>query len=162
MKSLRLSQETGMTLALALAVSWFLKESTTLSRVATLIPKAVLVVTLMLLAVQLVLDLRLDFTASARPGKRGVPAAERSGIRPGPVPPSRAVAWIAMLPLVIWLLGSAAGAALFCLIFMRAFASESWTFSLAYALVVGFGIFLLSWSLPGSAVHVGIISKVSI
>ena len=140
---MRMTQRFWMTLVIAIITIWFLQESRGLSRVASIVPRAILSLTLLLLIVQLLLDLKsssgyqspaagtIDVQTSVT-----IPANRR-------VPAWLVILWITILPAAIFLFGVVAGGAVYCLVFMKWYAFESWKISLALAVTLGFVIQLL-------------------
>lgn len=49
----------------------------------------------------------------------------------------RIFAWLGAIPLLFGLFGISAGAALYCMAYLRWHAAETWLFSLVYALIIG-------------------------
>ncbi len=67
-----------------------------------------------------------------------------------------AVMWLSLLPLACWLLGIAAGSAVFTLCWLRWHARENWWFSCFAALLLGLVVHLLFGFLPGVAQYTGV------
>jgi hypothetical protein len=115
---------------------WFLWQSTDLSRVAAFIPRSISLITLFLLIIRLLL--KLNFSAKASSQDVGEEQHKSGRVIGAGQQAShwRAVLWIAVLPLLAWFLGLAAGVSMFSLAFLRLFAAESWKFSITFAIVL--------------------------
>jgi hypothetical protein len=135
--------ESWLTLVFTLLTAAMLVASFWLSRPSAWVPRVVLCVTLPLLLWQLIRELR-------SPGMDG--KAEVSGARA-----LAASAWICLLPVLAWLLGAAAGSAVFCAAWLRWHAAERWLSSLAIAAALGLSIWLLFGVFLGVELYVGII-----
>ena len=132
-----------MTLVLTIVTTCFLLESLGLSPVASIVPRAILSLTLLLLIIQLLLDLKSSSSSQS-------PAAGTIAVQAGvSMPADRrtpawlVILWITSLPAVISLFGVIAGAAVYCLAFIKWYAFESWKISLAFAVTLGFVMQLL-------------------
>ena len=143
MRKMRMTQRFWMTFVLAIITTWFLQESLGLSSVASIVPRAVISLTLLLLIVQLLLDLKISSSSQS-------PAAGTTVVHAGAgIPVDRrtpawfVILWITILPAAIWLFGVVAGAAIFCLVFLKWYAFECWKISLAFAITLGFVLQLL-------------------
>jgi hypothetical protein len=77
-----------------------------------------------------------ETAAVADQAESGIPADRRSHTW-------LVILWISILPLITWLFGVIAGTSLFCLLFMKWYALESWKVSLVYALSLGFVLQLI-------------------
>jgi len=119
-----------LTLFFAAFVTFLLVDTFELSKIAGWIPRLVLSITLLLLLIQLFLDVRRRVYGPA-PDTAPNPGPEIASMGP-------AVAWITALAPLLWLFGISVGAAIFCLGFMRWNAGESWRFSTAFAVGLGF------------------------
>jgi hypothetical protein len=152
MQRIKMALQQGALLAWVFAAGTVLLlwQSLGLSPVASLIPRFVLLFTLLLLLV----EIALEMTASARPGA----GSENSSSETEPLPrrperlamapqqPWRVISWIALLPLATGLFGVIAGGALFCMAFLRWRSRESWLYSLTVALLLGLILqALFSW-----------------
>lgn len=132
-----------LTVVFVLVTSGFLWASVELSTRSAWIAQAVLAVTLLLLLLQLAIEqLPLRWPRGAghtapQPGGSG----ETGGNGNGSLSP--ALAWIAALPLAVWLFGTAPGSALFCLAWLRWHSGERWVFSSLFALALGIAVHLL-------------------
>jgi hypothetical protein len=160
MRNVNMTQKTGMTLVLTIITLWFLQESIGLSSVASFIPRVMLSLTLFLLIIQLLLDLR-DSCGSASlvavtidiQEDAGIPAVRR-------MPAWLVILWITVLPGVIWLLGVTAGGSLFCLVFMKWYASEPWKTSLVFAITLGLAVQLVFSGILNTTLYGGVIAQV--
>lgn len=150
---------TAMLLALAGTV---VVQSTALSRPARLVPLAVAVPTLVLLAWQLALDVRRVQSAAAE----GEPPYQlrwliervRLSLFPGESPadargPATGAelaifAWLAMLPFLVWLLGVAPTVPLYALLYLRLQARERWSAAILMSAVIG----VLPWVLARAGI----------
>jgi len=155
-----------ITLFLTVLTSWFLLDSFYLSKTATSIPQLIISGTLLLLIIQLVIDLGLIWQAV--PVERGV---DKLPSDPNPQRPDRprqprqflfSIFWITLLASLVWLLGLSIASFLFCLIFLRWSAGESWTMSIIYsvvlALLVSSVFFFLSSITPYRGVLAGVLT----
>lgn len=134
MSRLRLSPESGLTLVLIAIVILSLLDSFGLSRVARWIPQVSLATTLVLLVMQLLVESR-STRHRAEPSSAGK-ASRATAIR-RPAAATTAILQIGALAPLFWVLGMAAGAAVFCLVFLRCHADETWRFSLVFSLALG-------------------------
>ncbi len=160
MRIIRMIQRSWMTLVLTISTSWFLLGSLGLSRVASIVPRVILSLTLVLLIVQLLLDLKSSSSSqSAAAGTladhagAGIPVDRRT-------PAWFVILWITILPVAIWLFGVVAGAAIFCLVFLKWYAFESWKISLAFAITLSFVLQLLFAFIFKITLYGGIIIQV--
>ena len=160
MSNIKMAQKAWLTLVLTIITLWFLQESIGLSRVASFIPRVMLALTLFLLIVQLVLDLKgsgvfSSHVAEASDIKAGtsIPAVQRT-------PAWLVILWITVLPAAIWLLGVVAGGSLFCLVFMKWYASETWKFSLAFSIILGLAVQLVFSVILKITLYGGVIDQV--
>jgi hypothetical protein len=118
-----------------------------LSRASAWVPRWVLAITLILLLLQLARELLAARSAAALAGKRSADGRHNRAWR--------AVAWISLLLLFTWLLGSAPGGAVFCCAWLRWHAGESRPVSLALAAGLGIALWLLFTALPGVGLYPG-------
>ena len=160
MMIVKMSQKTWMTLVLTIITLWFLQESIGLSSVASFIPRVMLSLTLFLLIVQLLLDLRGPGLPSSHTAETidiqedaSIPAARR-------MPAWLVILWITVLPGVIWLFGVTAGGSLFCLVFMKWYASEIWKTSLVFAISLGLAVQLVFSGILNTTLYGGVIAQV--
>jgi len=152
MQRIKMALQQGAWLAwvFAAGTALLLWQSLGLSPVASLIPRFVLLFTLLLLLVEIALELKPSRTPGANiAGSRSeAEPLPRRPERPAMAPqqPWRVICWIAVLPLATWLFGVIAGGALFCMAFLRWRSRESWLYSLTVALVLGLVLqVLFSW-----------------
>lgn len=160
MMNVKMSQRTWMTLALTVITLWFLQESFGLSSVASFIPRVMLTLTLFLLIVQLLLDLK-------GPGGSSPVIAETTDILAGTdrqadrrISAWLVMLWITVLPAAVWLLGVIFGGSLFCLVFMRWYAFETWKISLAFAVTLGLVVQLAFSVILKITLYGGVIEQV--
>jgi len=145
MRKMQMTQRSWMTLVLAIITSWFLLESLGLSRVSSIVPRVILSLTLVLLIVQLLLDLKA-------PGRvRSHTAGTTAWL---------VILWIASQTAAIWLFGVVGGGAVFCLAFLKWYAFESWKISLAFAITLGVVMQLLFVVLFKITLYGGVIVQV--
>ena len=135
-----------LTLVFLLAAGLMLWSSLGLSRVSGGIPRVVLSASCVLLLLQLVLDLRRSGAPRDGAGAAGRRGRERV-----------AASWILALLLGTWLAGIVAGAALFCLGWMRWHAREKWSLAIALAVAVGGLLWLVFGGLPGPGLYPGLL-----
>lgn len=131
-------------IALAGAMLW---STLGLSRVSGWIPQVVLAVTLGLLLLQFVLDLR----ATAEPASVSDASAERRRRE------WAAAGWIGSLLLAAWLLGVALGGALFCCAWLRWHAGERWALSAVFGAALGLALWLVFGVLLRSELYAGLV-----
>ncbi|HLF32186.1 MAG TPA: hypothetical protein VI566_14320 [Xanthomonadales bacterium] len=139
----------GLTLAFLATASLMLWVSFDLSRTSAWIPQLVLAFTVMLLLLQLSAEL---LAARAAPTGGETPAAGGRGARV-----VHALAWISLLMLASWLLGTALGSALFCFAWLRWHAGDRWLVSLAIAGGLGLVLWLLFVVLFGVGLYAGVL-----
>ena len=156
----KMSQRAWLTLGLMIIALWFLQDSIGLSSVASFIPRIILLLTLFLLIVQLLLDLKgpggsssyvaetMDFQADST-----IRAVRRT-------PAWLVILWITALPTAIWLLGVMVGGSLFCLVFMKWYAFETWKFSLAFSITLGLAVQLVFSVILKITLYGGVIDQV--
>lgn len=140
MNAPRWTPGTGLTLGCIAFVTAMLAQSQDLSRVASLVPGIVVSGTLALLLVQLVIETGV-FRSPDPENAQATGTLENTGdAREHRSPFSRrlllSLSWIVLLSVSSWLLGLVAGPALFCLVFLRGSAGQTWRFSLGYAAAV--------------------------
>ena len=160
MMNTKMSQRAWLTLGLMIIALWFLQDSIGLSSVASFIPRIILSLTLFLLIVQLLLDLKgpggsssyvaetMDFQADST-----IRAVRRT-------PAWLVILWITALPAAIWLLGVMVGGSLFCLVFMKWYAFETWKFSLAFSITLGLAVQLVFSVILKITLYGGVIDQV--
>jgi hypothetical protein len=160
MMNVKMSQRIWMTLALTIITLWFLQESIGLSSVASFIPRFMLTLTLFLLIVQLLLDLK-------EPGGSSPVNAETTDILAGTdrqavrrISVWLVILWITVLPAAVWLFGVMVGGSLFCLVFMRWYAFETWKISLVFAITLGLAVQLVFSVILNITLYSGVIEQV--
>jgi Tripartite tricarboxylate transporter TctB family len=136
-----------LTLAFAAGVTLLLWTSFDLSRASAWVPRWVLAITLILLLLRLARELLAARSAAALAGKGSADGRRNRAWR--------AVAWIGLLLLFTWLLGSAPGGAIFCCAWLRWHAGESWPVSLALAAGLGIAVWLLFRVVLGIGLYSG-------
>jgi len=140
----------GFSLSLAAFTAWMLFDSFSLSRVAAMLPQVVISATLLLVGTQWALDW----------GKRQGTTPKQS--RPGQQTPQLqfllSLLWIALLCCCAWLLGLVVGPALFCFLFLRGFARESWRLSIAYSVILASAIYFILVFLLNTMPYEGLLS----
>ncbi|MEJ8566443.1 tripartite tricarboxylate transporter TctB family protein [Elongatibacter sediminis] len=134
---------TGLSIGFALLSAWFLWQSFGLSPVASSVPRVVLILTLVLLAVE---ALKSGIHVSGRADAALPDGGDASGPVPsnenaGPV--GRCLAWIVLLPVALGVLGLLIGSTVYCLLFLRWRSHEPWAFSLATSCGLGLLLYLL-------------------
>lgn len=129
-----------LTLAWLAFVSSMLAQSLDLSQVAARVPGIIVPGTLLLLIVQLIIESGVfghSLEKKGTPGSIGTDFGEQSEtLAPFSQRFLLSASWVSLLTVSAWLLGLVLGPALFCLVFLRWFAGQSWRFSLGYAAVV--------------------------
>lgn len=116
--------------------------------------------TLLILVMQLLVEFRSGLhhrkqnVESKMPPERGV-KLHRSGNAPALV-----ILRICALAPLIWLFGMSAGAALFCLAYLRWHGEESWKFSIVFSFVLGFILHMGFTALLDIALYPGVIIRV--
>jgi len=156
----KMSQRAWVTLGLMIITLWFLQESIGLSSIASFIPRIILSLTLFLLIVQLLLDLKgsggssslvaeiIDFQADS-----SIRAVRRT-------PAWLVILWITALPAAIGLLGVVVGGSLFCLVFMKWYAFEAWKFSLTFSIILGLAVQMVFSVILKISLYGGVIDQV--
>jgi hypothetical protein len=129
---------------------FLLWQSLGLSPVASLIPRIVLALSLLLLVLEIALELKARGARGAgiEGTRNGLGLSPSGAGRPGTAlePPWRVILWIAVLPVSTWLFGVIIGGALFCMLFLRWRSRESWLYSLTVSVVLGLVLqVLFSW-----------------
>ena len=142
----RIRAGSWITMTLIVVTSVFLCSSLTLGRVSAWIPQVILSATLVLLLLQLAHELF---------GSKRFVLSGRVGGNSGLNPMLPALIWIVTMLLLVWLLGVTLGAALFCLAYLRWYASERWRVSMAFALGLGLGVQLLFGTLMQISLYPG-------
>ncbi len=160
MRVVRMNQRSCLTLVLAIITLWFLQESLGLSSVASIVPRVILSLTLLLLIIQLVLDLKSPSHSRPPDNKTNVVQAGSEIPTDRGSPAWLVISWITILPAAIWLLGVVAGATVFCLVFMKWYALESWKTSLFFSIMLGFLMQLLFALVFKIALYGGVIAQV--
>jgi hypothetical protein len=138
-----------LTLAFLAGASLMLWVSFDLSRTAAWIPQIVLGLTVILLLLQLSGELLA--TRAASPGGEAQAASGRG------MQALNALAWISLLMLASWLLGTALGSALFCFAWLRWHAGDGWLVSLAIAGGLGLTLWVLFAALLGVGLYPGLL-----
>jgi hypothetical protein len=136
-----------LTVAFAAGVILLLWTSFDLSRASAWVPRWVLAITLILLLLQLARELLAARNGPAPAGERSADGRRNRAWS--------AVAWIGLLLMFTWLLGSATGGAVFCCAWLRWHAGESRPVSLALAAGLGIALWLLFNALPGVGLYPG-------
>lgn len=126
-------------LFLTLLGSAFLAGTLALSAPARRVPLLVAVPLLVLLAAQLLRDLRADGVAPSRTGD------------------TRALLWTGALPLAVALVGMVAGPALYTAVWLRAGGRERWAVCVAGAVVIGLALYGVIGRLLGLTIPTGLI-----
>ena len=142
---LAVPRESWMTLLVAVLVLLFLVQAPRLGLVAGRIPFVVLGLTLILVCWQLA----RDFIAHQR-GLADTVSASLDTMRA-----LGAIAWIFVLLLAVVVAGVVPGVGLFCFLFLRLQAGESWPFSLVYSLVLSAAMYLVFGLLFGASLYAG-------
>jgi hypothetical protein len=117
-----------MTLIFGGLVVLCLWQTTELSRPSAMIPRLVLITTLLVLLVQWVTQRRKRLQP---------PLVARTDASVA------AISWVCALPAACWLLGIPIGAGLHCLLWLRWHGKERWPVSVLYALVLGLALQLV-------------------
>lgn len=142
----RIPRGSWLTLGFTAAVSLMLWASFSLSHNSAWVPQWVLAITLVLLLLQLATEWW----------------ASRNAPIQAPMPEHRrgramtAAAWLAVLLLLTWTLGSALGGAVFCCAWLRGHAAERWPVSVAIAAILGIALWLLFTALFGVGLYPGV------
>lgn len=132
----KLLAKTWLTLTFLLLTAGFLVASASLSPVASSVPRAVSLVTLVLLLLHLARLLR-----SRGQPSHGSPFHGKSALS--------VILWISTLPLAVMAVGITAGSTLFSLLFLKGYARETWMTSVLFSLALGCCLFLLSFLVGG-------------
>ncbi len=136
------------TISLAAAVSGLLAATLPLSRIAASIPRAVLSLTLALIVVQLLREIREPLGDA--PEAAAVPSLPIRGVAP-----AVAVLWTGGLLSAVLLLGTAAGIILFSFAYLRWHAGETRVVSFVFALMLGVGVQILFGTLLHAVLYPG-------
>lgn len=120
-----------------------------LSSASAWIPRLVLSTTLICLLLQLVSEFRAARTLL--PENQPLVGDGRGGRTVA------AIAWLALLLLLTWLLGVALASALFCLAWLRWYAGEHWLTSLILSTGLGLVLWLLFSVLLGASLYSGVL-----
>ena len=147
-RTLRFLRRSWDTVGLALVVAGALAASLPLSRIAGWIPRTVLLVTLALVAVQLMIEFREVGPARGGPEPTRLPPMRPTG-------PIVVVLWVAGLMLAVLMFGTVIGGALFCLAYLRLHAQEPWHTSSAVALLLAIALYLIFGLLLQAQLHPG-------
>ena len=144
-----------MAVLLAVAATIMLVESFGLSRSASLIPRIVLSVTVLLLLIELVLiGLKHNAADHSEKDHSGTVTARPTGVA---TPPWQTFLWLSLLPALLWLMGLIFGSIVFCLFFLKWRSRESWVFSGVFSLVLGASLYLVFSVLLQSNLYPGVI-----
>tara|TARA_R110000823_G_scaffold27609_16_gene80477 strand:+ start:46186 stop:46680 length:495 start_codon:yes stop_codon:yes gene_type:complete len=146
--ALQRSGSRWMSLGLLLLSLFLLWSSRGIGDSAARIPQAVLILTLLFLALQIVFDLRRPANAGAAEGK-----ATRSDARAI----WSALFWLALMFLALWLLGVSGGVTLFCAAYLRWYAGESWLLSSVFAVSLGVSVQLVFAFALQAALYPGVL-----
>ena len=145
------------TISLAVLVSALLAASAPLGRVAASIPRGVLSVTLVLIGIQLLIEIRASShaaTGGAAPALAPVPVPAVSATTPG-----LAALWLVGLLTAVLLLGTTLGSRVFSFAYLRWHAGARFPTSIGLALGIGasvqliFGLLLQATLYPGWLWH---------
>lgn len=136
-----------LTIVFTVWVLFMLWASVGLSSASAWIPRLVLSTTMICLLLQLVSEFRA--TRSLLPQTQVLVAVGRGGRTVA------AIAWLALLLLLTWLLGVALASALFCLAWLRWHAGECWLTSLTISAGLGLALWLIFSVLLGAALYSG-------
>ncbi len=147
-RPLRFLRRSWDTVALALVVTGALAASLPLSRIAGAIPRAVLLVTLALVSIQLTIEFREVGPAGTEPKQSRLPPMRPTG-------PLVVALWVAGLMLAVLAFGTIVGSALFCATYLRIHARESWPSSAAVALTLAVVVYLVFAVLLRAQLHQG-------
>ncbi len=120
-----------------------------LSRASSWVPQWVLGITLLLLLLQLVGELLAARSALVQTQPHAVD--DRRGRIVA------AAAWLSLLTLLTWLIGTAAGGALFCYVWLRWHAGERWPLAVGTAAGLGIVLWVLFSLLFGVGLYAGIL-----
>lgn len=134
-----------MTLLVAGVLLLFLVQTPRIGLVAGRIPFVVLGLTLILVCWQLVREL----VAPQRSSADTVSASHDV------VQALRATAWIFVLLLAVLVAGVVPGAGLFCFLFLRFQADESWLFSLVFSIALSAAVYLIFDLFFGASLYSG-------
>jgi len=151
----QLARRSVVTLGLSVVVVGMLAASYSLSRIAGSIPRIVLVVTLALLLIQLVIDVRGRMRNPPPTRDMGRNAGRAAALKVASAAEAVAVLWAAGALLSLLLFGMIAGSAVFALAFLRGYARDSWWSSAIFALALAvclqlvFGTVLKATLYPG-------------
>jgi len=124
-------------------------ESSGLSPASSWVPQWVLAPTLFLLLLQLAGEL-----FASRSELEHTPPSGADGRRKRAV---AAAAWLSLLSLLTWLIGTAPGGALFCCMWLRWHAGERWSLALGTAAGLGIILLVLFSTLFGVGLYAGIL-----
>lgn len=138
-------RESWMTLLIAVLLLLFLVQAPRIGLVAGRIPFVVLGLTLILVGWQLA----REFVASHRNPVDIVKVSHDT------VQALRAIAWIFVLLLAVLITGVVPGVGLFCFLFLRLQARESWPFSLVFSLVLSGAVYVVFGLLFGTSLYTG-------
>jgi len=149
MTTYRIPPGSWLTIVFAAWVSLMLWTSFGLSRASAWVPQWVLATTLIVLLLQLVRQLLAARNALAQTGMHAVDGRRKRAVA--------AMAWLSVLLLLTWLLGTAPGGALFCCAWLRGHAGEPWPLTLGIAAGLGMVLWLLFSELLGISLYAGLL-----
>jgi len=151
----QLARRSVVTLGLSLVVVGMLAASYSLSRIAGWIPRIVLAVTLGLLVIQLVIDVRGRMRNSPSIPGTGRNSGRATALKVASAAEAAAVLWAAGALVSLLFFGLIAGSAVFAFAFLRGYARENWRSSAIFALALAaclqlvFGTLLQATLYPG-------------
>lgn len=157
---MKMTPKAWLTLAFTLVTLWFLQESFSLSNVASFIPRITLSLTIFLLIIQLILDVKTGDGSSPFAAETVAANAESDWRLVRKIPAWLAIFWMSGLLAALLLFGLVAGSSVFCLVFMKWHASESWKTSLLFAIMLGLGIQLVFSFIFGITLYGGALAEV--
>jgi len=150
---LAVPRESWMTLLVAVLALLFLVQAPRIGLVAGRIPFVVLGLTLSLVGWQLAREFVAQQSRSDDTAGADTVGATRDAWRV-----LRAIVWIFVLLLAVVVAGIVPGVGLFCLVFLRLQADESWSFSLVFALILSASVYLVFGLLFGASLYAGLLS----
>jgi len=160
MKTPQWTSGSCITLSLTVFTSWFLLESLFLSTVVAFIPRLIISATLLLLIVQLLLDLFGKSALAKREPGKSLPASDPVLLEQAPHPMRfyLSIFWIAALACSTYLLGLVIGPSLFCLLFLRWSAKETWFTSITYSLILALIIYSVFATMLNIVLYDGVLA----